>query len=120
MRNFMSFAFDQLTDPLELPLSPLWEWVILGMIGVIAYRLAFASVGDMYSEEMISGRTAGSVLHWILRLVYFVSMWAVVNGVIHVGMWLMANWILIGTILAWGGLVLLFSRLDRKCGKQNA
>ncbi len=114
----MSFAFDKLTDLLELPLFPLWEWVILGIIGAIAYRLAFASVGDMYSDGMISGRTAGSVLHWILRFVYFVVMWAVVNGAIRVGMWLLKNWILIGTMATWIGLLLLFSRINMQYRKQ--
>ena len=119
MRNLMSFVFDQITDPLELPLSPIREWIILWLIGVIAYRFAFSLVGNMYDDGMISSRGAGSFFHWTLRAIFFVIIWAVVNCVIRIGMWLIANWIFIGTILAWAGLTFLLGLLNGKCGKRN-
>ena len=63
--------FELLTDPLGLPIDWIYEYIILGVIGVIAYRFAFNTVGNLYNSEMIYGRFSGSLFHWIIRLFAF-------------------------------------------------
>ncbi|MBQ9036000.1 MAG: hypothetical protein IJ115_00865 [Erysipelotrichaceae bacterium] len=87
----MSEIFDLIVDPLGLPLSPLWEWVILLIIGVIAYRTAYGIIGDAYSDGMISSSGAGFILHWIIRLVVFIVIWAITYGVITIAKVIIAN-----------------------------
>ena len=77
MREVLRFLFDRFTDPLGLPIVWYWEWFILAIIAFAAYAIAFRSVGDLYDGGMISGSAAGSVLHWIIRLIVFVVIWAV-------------------------------------------
>ena len=104
MREIFSFIFDRLTDPLSLPISPLWEYLILLVIGAVAYAVAFSIVGDMYSSGSIRGGCLGSVFHWIIRLLLFVIIWAVTYGVIALAQWITTHWIIVVSVL--GALVL--------------
>ena len=99
------FIFDLATEPLGLPIEWYYEYVILAVVGFIAYIIAFRCVGSMYREGVISSRSAGSFFHWLIRLIFFVIIWAVTYGVIAFIKWLCANWVLVLCIL--GGIVLL-------------
>ena len=104
MREIMSFLFDRITDPLGLPIEAWKEWIILGIIGLVAYIVAFRSVGDLYDSGMISSGTAGRIAHWIIRFFVFVPIWAVTYGVIAIGKLVIAHW---GVILCVLGACLL-------------
>lgn len=97
------FIFEILTDPLGLPIEWYWEYLILAVIGVVAYAAAYRCVGDMYSDGMIDGSTSGSFFHWLIRLILFVILWAVAYGIIAAVKWLTDNWVLVLSVL--GGVV---------------
>ena len=99
----VKFIFDLLTDPLGLPIEWYWEYIVLLVIGAVAYAVAYRCVGDMYSGGMIDGSTSGSFFHWLIRLILFVILWAVTYGIIAVVKWLTDNWVLVLSIL--GGVV---------------
>ena len=99
MREIFSFIFDKFTDPLTLPIEPLYEWIVLGIIGIIAYVASFRVVGNMYHNGYISGRFLGSLFHWIIRLLIFVPVWFVVYWVIVIAQWITAHWVLAISIL---------------------
>ena len=79
------FIFDLATEPLGLPIEWYYEWIILAVIGYIAYLIAYEKVGSLYHGDLISGRAAGSFCHWIIRTLYFIVMWAIAYGVIWIG-----------------------------------
>lgn len=85
------FIFDLATEPLGLPIEWYYEWSVLLVIGEIAYRVAYDKVGVLYHNGSISGRTAGSFFHWIIRTVVFFAMWAITYGVIWIGKFVMAH-----------------------------
>lgn len=97
--------FEILTEPLGLPIEWYYEYVILAVVGFIAYIIAFRCVGSMYNEGFITSRGSGSFFHWLIRLIFFVIIWAVTYSVIAFVKWLCANWILVLSVL--GGIVLL-------------
>ena len=99
------FIFDLATEPLGLPIEWYYEYVILAVVGFIAYIIAFRCVGSMYREGFIRSRDAGSFFHWLIRLIFFVIIWAITYGVIAFVKWFCANWILVLCVL--GGIVLL-------------
>lgn len=105
MREIFSFIFDRLTDPLGLPISALYEYIILLVIGFSAYAIAFKAVGGLYDGGEISSSAAGSVLHWIIRLIVFVIIWAITYGVITLVKWITAHWIVV--VSALGGIILI-------------
>lgn len=57
--------FELLTEPLGLPIEWYYEYIILAIIGIISYRIAYSKVGDMYQGGFIDGRTSGSFFHWL-------------------------------------------------------
>lgn len=85
------FIFDLITEPLGLPIEWYYEWIILLVIGKIAYQVAYDKVGILYHSGAISGRSAGSFVHWIIRTIIFVVMWAITYGVIWSGKFVMAH-----------------------------
>lgn len=124
MREVLSFLFDRITDPLGLPIAWYWEWIILAIITFAAYAIAFRAVGDLYDGGMISGSASGSILHWIIRLIVFVAIWAITYFVIWLAKLIFAHWILIvsilGGILVTAAIICLIVRYTRKGGKNNA
>ena len=90
------FIFDLATEPLGLPIEWYYEWLILAVIGYIAYLIAYEKVGSLYHGDFISGRAAGSFFHWIIRTIYFIVMWAITYGVIWIGKFVMAHKIEVG------------------------
>ena len=96
--------FDLATGPLGLPIEWYQEWLILGVIGCVAYFIAYDKVGFLYHSHMISGRISGSILHWLIRAVCFIVLWAVTYGVIWIGKFIVENIILVGSVV---GIVLL-------------
>ena len=114
--------FDFLTEPLGLPIEWYWEYLILAVIGLIAYIIAFRAVGDMYDSGTISGSVAGSFFHWLIRLIFFAAIWAITYGVIAVAKWLCDNWILVlcvlgGIVLVAGITTIIFAACKRKSKK---
>lgn len=92
MSIFFKFMFERLTDPLGLPINALYEYIILAVIGAVAYGIAYSKVGDMYHGGFISGRTEGSFFHWLIRLILFVGLWLLTYGAIQGYFFVTANW----------------------------
>ena len=118
------FIFDLLTDPLGLPIEWYWEYIILLVIGAVAYAVAYRCVGDMYSGGMIDGSTSGSFFHWLIRLILFVILWAVTYGIIAAVKWLTDNWVLalsiLGGVVAVVGIVAVVARTSRRPSASTA
>ena len=53
MKLMFKFIFEILTDPLGLPVNILTEYVILGVIGIIAYIVAFRIVGNAQGDPFV-------------------------------------------------------------------
>lgn len=100
-------TFDFLTEPLGLPIAWYWEYIILTIIGLIAYKISFNIVGDMYRADFISGRTAGSFFHWLIRLFVFAVMWGVTYSLIWLGKLIIVNLQMILIVLGISGLCAL-------------
>lgn len=81
--------FEFLTEPLGLPVQWYWEYIILAIIGTIAFKIAW---------EISPGGRFGSEIHWTVRIVAFVVLWAIARGTIVTSKWLISNWILASVI----------------------
>lgn len=92
MSAIFKFLFKRATDPLGLPINAFYEYIILAVIGAVAYGIAYSKVGDMYHGSLISGRTEGSFFHWLIRLILFVGLWLLAYGAIQGYYFVTANW----------------------------
>ena len=117
MGEIFSFIFDLVTNPLSLPINPLYEWIIMFIIGGIAFVIAYSIVGKLELRG-----NEGSVAHWIIRIGVFVVLWAIVRLTIIV----INNWqlslIIIGSIAAViiiSAISLFIMRYVKKRRKEN-
>lgn len=79
----MGFIFDILTDPLSLSLEPIYEYLVLSIIGIIAFKISYSLVGEIGFDN--SG--INTVLHWTIRFAVFACLWAIVEFCIRVYLW---------------------------------
>lgn len=86
-----------------LPIAWYYEWLIMAIIGAIAFVIAFGIVGALYDGNIIDGQGAGSFVHWLIRIIVLIVLWALTYGVIAFFKWLSENWVIIVSIV--GGLV---------------
>ena len=119
MREFFSFCFEQLTDPLSLPLDPITEYIILALLGLLAFKLAYGLVGDMYDSDIISGSIIGSFFHWLLRGIIFVVLWGITNAAITVYNFIAEHWVILFAILGGALLLVMAFFLVRRFATQN-
>ena len=109
----MKILFDLLTDPLGLPINPIIEWIIMIIIGEIAYRIAFYIVG----ESGASG-TEARLAHWSIRIFIYFIIWAVARAVI----WVIRNWklcLLISSSIIGTICICIFAVFIMRCIKKH-
>lgn len=94
-RKSLKPIFDLLTDPLQLPLPVVWDYIIMIILGVIAFKIAWNIV-----DKLEIGGTLGSIIHWTVRFVVLVAEWAIVTAMIKCYGWIVSHWILIAIIIA--------------------
>lgn len=82
--------FEILVDSLKLPINGFYEWLIMAIVGVIAYRLAYTKTGKMIRTGHIS-RKQGSDVHWALRFIYYFAMWVILRIAICIYRFVVAN-----------------------------
>lgn len=88
----LKFIFELATDPLGLPVHWAVEYVLLAIIGAIAFGVGW---------DVSPGGPLGSLIHWVVRFIAFAFLWAVAYGLIWLAKWIISNWLLsIGIIVA--------------------
>lgn len=91
----LKFLFDFFTNPLGLPIGWFWEYVILAVIGAIAFAVGWAAS---------DGGKFGSLEHWSVRLLTFIVLWAIAYGAIWGIKQIISHWIIV--LCSLGGLAL--------------
>lgn len=89
--KYIKQIFDILIDPLGLPINCILEYVILGVIGEIAYRKAYSYIRELYRRKIIHGKTEGKIAHWVFRFMIYVPLWAMARILIFVAKWIKNN-----------------------------
>lgn len=67
------FLYTLLTNPLGLPINPIWEYLILLIVGEVVHEIAW---------QVSPGGELGSFIYWVTKLLAFVVIWAVLYGII--------------------------------------
>ena len=80
----LKLFYTLLTDPLGLPIAPLWEYVILLIVGEIVHEIAWS---------VSPGGTFGSLIYWVTKLIAFVAIWAVLYAILAAVQFVIAHWI---------------------------
>ena len=94
----MKFIYEILINPLGLYIEPLWEYIILFIVGELVHEIAW---------NISPGGTIGSAIYWTTKLLFFIIIWVMLYVIIAIVQWIITNWIIILSIL--GGLVLFLT-----------
>ncbi len=112
------------TEPLGLPIEWWKGWLIMLVVGEIAYRVAYAVVGHEYRAGGITTKTEGILLHLLIRLPVYVCLWAVSNGVIRFRQFVGEYWVIVFVSLGVCFIAVIAAviliRKERKGGVKNA
>lgn len=95
--------FDVLTGDVAVMDNVLYNYLILLVVGEIAYQVAWNLVGDLYHMGAIGGRASGSIIHWGTRLITYVSCAYIIRGCIWINEFVLAVphgvwWLLMGIV----------------------
>jgi hypothetical protein len=82
MKNILKPIFEMITGELILFDDIIYNYIAMGIIGLIAFGLAWRFVGFLYEKDIIQGRSSGSAIHWIVRLICFVVLFVIFSWVI--------------------------------------
>ncbi|MDR0957786.1 MAG: hypothetical protein LBM16_01045 [Clostridiales bacterium] len=119
MKYILKPIFELKTGEFELFGNILYNYIAMGIIGLIAFAVAFEVVGKLYANDMISGRTSGSIIHWIVRLVVFIVLFYVfslfiwlIKFIISIPWWV---WLIVSIVfVAVIGISFIFRRKSSK------
>jgi hypothetical protein len=80
----LKLLFTLLTNPLGLPIEPLWEYVILLVVGEIVHEIAW---------NISPGGVLGSPIYCVTKLLAFDLIWAALYAIIAAVQFVIAHWI---------------------------
>lgn len=84
MKQVLKPVFEMITGKYVLFDNVIYNYIILGIIGIIALKVAWNSVRKLYDCGIIMTKSSGSIIHWIIRLITFTALFYILSGV----MWL--------------------------------
>ena len=82
MKVILKPLFEILTGDVAVCDNIIYNYLIMLIVGEIAFRFAFSLVGDAYDANLISGKSLGSMLHWGIRLIIYVVIAYLIRGAI--------------------------------------
>lgn len=74
--------FEILTGDVAVMDNVIYNYLIMLVVGEIAYRIAWNFVGDLYRMGAIDGKASGSIIHWTIRLIAYVVCAYIIRGCI--------------------------------------
>jgi len=92
----------------------------MSAVGLVAFAVAWRCAGWLHWYDIIDGRGIGSIIHWIVRLIAFVVVFLVFDGllwlyrlVIAIPLWV---WILLASVVITVVAVIVTIKLIRRKG----
>jgi len=72
MKVLLKPLFEIITGNFILFGNMIYNYIVMSIVGLIAYAAAWRFVGLLYHTDIIEGHAVGSIIHWIIRLIVFI------------------------------------------------
>lgn len=82
MKQILKPVFEMITGEYVLFDNIIYNYIILGIVGIIALKVAWDFVGKLYDSGIIMGKSSGSIIHWTIRLITFIVLFYILSGII--------------------------------------
>ena len=60
----------------------IYNYITLSLVGIIALKVAWDFVGELYDYGIIMSKSSGSIIHWTIRLITFIVLFYILSGII--------------------------------------
>ncbi len=97
--------FELLISPLTISDNYYLNSIIISLIGLIAFKVAFKVVGDIGARGGI-----GSLLHWTIRFIVFIFLWSVCCIAVIATKFVISHIVLISILVIGLVLIVLLSK----------
>ena len=104
MKEVLKPLFEILTGEIAVCDNVLYNYIIMAIVGEIAYRFATTLIGGAYDAHIINGKVIGSICHWGARFVIYVGIAYLICGgiwlyncIIAVPLWIW--WVCVGLVI---------------------
>lgn len=84
MKEILKPIFEMITGEYVLLDNVIYNYIALSIVGIIALKVAWDSVGKLYEYGIIMTKSSGSIIHWTIRLIVFVTIFYILNFVIWI------------------------------------
>jgi hypothetical protein len=125
MKVILKPIFEWLTDGYTLSDNILYNYIAMAIVGLIAFIVAWNIVGNLYRNDIIRGKTVGSILHWTIRLISFCILFAcvsllfrIIRFIISVPLWIWVITIVV-LIVGWGMFIITYKKVSRAKHENN-
>ena len=79
MKFILKPIFEMITGEYVMLDNIIYNYIIMTVIGLFAFGIAWRCVKKLYDNNIISGKNSGSLIHWTIRLVVFVALFYIFN-----------------------------------------
>ena len=105
MKGILKPIFEMITGEYTLFDNVIYNYIAMGIVGIIAFKIAWDFVHQLYDWGIISGSNSGSIIHWSVRIIVFVVVFYIFNWIIWLTKFIYKYRLLIFIIL---GIVIVF------------
>ena len=82
MKLILKPIFEMITGEYILFDDILYNYIAMGIIGLIAFKIAWNFVHQLYDWGIISGSNSGSLAHWSIRTIVFIVVFYIFSAII--------------------------------------
>jgi len=97
----------------------IYNYIILGIVGIIALKVAWDFVGKLYDSGIIMGKSSGSIIHWTIRLITFIVLFYILSGIIWLTKIIYSHKTVSAIILASSVIFMILYKFIQKVYRNN-
>jgi len=97
----------------------IYNYITLGIVGIIALKVAWDFVGKLYDSGIIMGKSSGSIIHWTIRLITFIVLFYILSGIIWLTKIIYSHKTVSAIILASSVIFMILYKFIQKVYRNN-
>ena len=119
MKQILKPVFEMITGEYVLFDNIIYNYITLGIVGIIALKVAWDFVGKLYDSGIIMGKSSGSIIHWTIRLITFIVLFYILSGIIWLTKIIYSHKTLSAIILASSVIFMILYKFIQKVYRNN-
>lgn len=119
MKQILKPVFEMITGEYVLFDNIIYNYITLGIVGIIALKVAWDFVGKLYDSGIIMGKSSGSIIHWTIRLITFIVLFYILSGIIWLTKIIYSHKTVSAIILASSVIFMILYKFIQKVYRNN-